>query len=218
MDARAIIVDDDDFTRVLLSSTLRSMGCTISSDCSTATDAMKIAGATKLDLAIIDLDLGAGPTGIDLAYGLRKLHPSIGIVVLSSYEEPRLMGQRQRQLPFGSIYVVKRTVSDPEILNRAIRIALDPSAHTGASNFTANSNVQLGSLSDSQVEIMRLVAAGYSNAEIARRRSITEPAVGKAVTRLIKHYNLSASKEQNQRVLIAQVYYQLTGAVSSNRD
>jgi two-component system nitrate/nitrite response regulator NarL len=218
MNARVLIVDDDDFTRVLLTSTLRGLGCSVVGDCATVTDAMSAAGATKPDLALIDLDLGKGPTGIDLAYGLRKLLPGIGIVMLSSYEEPRLVGQQQRELPFGSMYVVKKTVSDPEILNRAIRMALEPATHTAASDFAAGGSRSLESLSDAQVEIMRLVAAGYSNAEIARRRSLSEPAVGKAVARLIKQLDLAATKEQNQRVLIAQTYFQLTGAVSTRRD
>jgi hypothetical protein len=44
---------------------------------------------------------------------------------------------------------------------------------------------------------------------------MTEPAVEKAIARLIRHFDLKAGKEQNQRVVIAQLYYQLTGAVSA---
>ena len=70
---------------------------------------------------------------------------------------------------------------------------------------------ELASLSAQQVEVMRLVAAGCSNAEIARRRSITEPAVAKAVARLIRHFEIQADTSQNQRVLIAQLYQRLSG-------
>ena len=72
-------------------------------------------------------------------------------------------------------------------------------------------------LSDQQIEIMRLVAAGLSNAEIGRRRCMTEAAVGKAVARLIRQLDLRASQDQNQRVLIAQRYFELTGATSARR-
>ena len=72
-------------------------------------------------------------------------------------------------------------------------------------------------LSEGQWEILRLVAAGYTNAEIARRRSLTVPAVEKAVARLIKQLDLHASPDTNQRVSIAQAYFRLTGAVSARR-
>jgi DNA-binding NarL/FixJ family response regulator len=72
-------------------------------------------------------------------------------------------------------------------------------------------------LSDHQSDIMRLVAAGHSNVEIARRRSLTVPAVEKAVARLIRQLDLQAAPDTNQRVAIAQAYYRLTGAVSARR-
>jgi hypothetical protein len=46
---------------------------------------------------------------------------------------------------------------------------------------------------------------------------MTEAAVGKAVARLIRQLDLRASQDQNQRVLIAQRYFELTGATSARR-
>jgi DNA-binding CsgD family transcriptional regulator len=72
-------------------------------------------------------------------------------------------------------------------------------------------------ISDPQIDVMRLVAAGHSNAEIARRRSLTVPAVEKAIARLIRQLDLQAAPETNQRVAIAHAYYRLTGGVSARR-
>jgi len=215
---RVLIVDDDPFTRMMLTTTLQTVECAVVGDAQTAADALRLARELQPAVAIVDLDLGEGPTGIDLAHGLRNLNSAVGIVMLSTYEEPRLMGQNQPPLPEGSIYLVKKTVVDPEVLGRAVRMSIDPQVREGRVAAGLSSESQTPTkLTDLQIDIMRMVAAGHSNTEIARRRSLTVPSVEKAVARLIKLLDLQATPDQNQRVMIAQVYYQLTGAVSARR-
>jgi DNA-binding NarL/FixJ family response regulator len=215
---RVLIVDDDPFTRMMLTTTLQTVECAVVGDAQTAADALRLARELQPEVAILDLDLGEGPTGIDLAHGLRTLNSAVGIVMLSTYEEPRLMGQNQPPLPEGSIYLVKKTVVDPAVLGRAIRMSIDPQVREGRVAAGLSSESQTPTkLTDLQIDIMRMVAAGHSNTEIARRRSLTVPSVEKAVARLIKLLDLQATPDQNQRVMIAQVYYQLTGAVSARR-
>ena len=126
------------------------------------------------------------------------------------------MGFTQHPLPDDALYLVKRTVVDPEVLGRAVRMSVDGDFRQGKLR-TVPKDAPGVNLSESQIDIMRLVAAGHSNSEIARRRSLTVPAVEKAVARLIKQLDLHASPDTNQRVSIAQAYFRLTGAVSARR-
>ena len=213
---RVMLVDDDPFTRMTLVATLGALDFTVVGDVATAKEALLLAVETRPEAAVVDLDLGEGPTGLDVAHRLRELFPRIGLVVLSTYEEPRLMGFNQHPLPDDALYLVKRTVVDPEVLGRAVRMSVDRNFRDGTGHAIAKAS--LGSrLSDSQIDIMRLVAAGHSNSEIARRRSLTVPAVEKAIARLIKQLNVQASPDTNQRVAIAQAYFRLTGSVSARR-
>ena len=165
----AIVVDDDDFTRVLLTRTLESAGHTSVVAAADAATGMRLADTHRPDLAILDLDLGPGPNGIDLAHGLRRLNPTIAIIILSSYQDPRLVGST-RPMPLGAIYVSKRSVADAHVLEQAVgEVLVSPLAERAAPAPAAPGSRRL---SDNQVEIMRLVAEGYSNAEIARRRSL----------------------------------------------
>ena len=215
---KVLLVDDDPFTRMMLVSTLTNLDYQVVADAPTAPTAMFMARELKPDIAVVDFDLGEGPTGIDLAHGLRRLLPNIGIVMLSTYEEPRLMGANQHALPAGSLYLVKKTVIEPEVLGRALRLCVDPLVRDGTLAFQSGTISSVASkLTDLQIDIMRMVAAGYSNAEIARRRTLSVPSVEKAVARLIKQLDLQATPAQNQRVMIAQIYYQLTGAVDVRR-
>ena len=211
----ALVIDDDGFVRFLLVRTLQDMGFASVEDAATAADGMRMATHRPPDLAVLDLDLGAGPTGIDVAYGLRKAHPAVAIVILSSYQDPRLLGAN-RALPDGSVYLSKRDVGDVEILRRAIDEVL--SAPRGRRDGAPQATVSGRRLSDNQVEIMRLVAEGFSNAEIARRRHLSEPAVEKAIARLIKQLELAPGRKDNARVLVTQAYYSLIGATQVRRE
>lgn len=214
-----LIVEDDPFTRSTLATTLDSLGFDVVAAEALAARGLAVAKTASPDVAVLDLDLGEGPTGIDLAHRLRELLPSIGIVVLSTYAEPRLMGQNQAPLPVDAIYVVKRTVTDPQVLARAVRMSVDPDSRPISTTASAAEGTDVvDRLTDQQIDLMRLVAAGYSNAEIARRRSVEVPSVEKAMARLIRQLNLKGHADINQRVLIAQKYYELTGAVSARRD
>ena len=206
-----LVVDDDDFTRTLVATMVEAFGLDVVASGSAVTEAMSLAHELQPDLAVVDLDLGEGPTGVDLAHGLRTLNASIALVMLTSYGHPTWMGQH-REPPPGTRYVVKGEVRDRQILADAISSALaDPLAN--------DASARRGTpLSESQWEILRLVASGFSNAEIARRRSITDDAVNRAISRLTKQLDIDAGKEGNTRVLLAQAYNRITGSSSERRN
>lgn len=213
---RVLLVDDDPFTVATVKSMLSSLGFEVVATATTAVAGLRAGSELKPDVAVVDLDLGEGPTGIDLAHRLRALRPGIGLVVLSTYVEPRLMGYNQPPLPEGSVYLVKQSVVDASVLGSAVVLSVRPDPSQTA--FVAGeTGTGLDKLSDLQVDLMRMVAAGYSNTEIARRRSMTVPSIENAINRLIKALDLKASSEQNQRVLVAQAYFQLSGAVRARR-
>ena len=209
--ARVLVVDDDDFTRTLVATLVESLGHTVVARAGAVSEAMALADDEGPDLALLDLDLGEGPTGLDLAHGLRRLLPNISIVMLTSYGDPTWMGQR-REPPVGARYVVKGSVNDSQVLANAIESALsDPLASDAKERNDTP-------LSEGQWEILRLVAAGYTNAEIARRRSLTEDAVNKAITRLVRQLDIEVGKHDNARVLLTQAYNRITGRASERRD
>lgn len=207
---RVLVVEDDDFTRTLVSSLVASLGYEVCARTGIVTEAMSLAQQHRPDLAVIDLDLGEGPTGIHLAHGLRRLNSSIAIVMLSSYGDPSWLGQRRRP-PAGARYVVKGDVSDISVLSSALAEALTSPLAAHEAERTRPP------LSEGQWEILRLVAAGYTNAEIARRRSLTEEAVKKAVSRLVRQLHIEPGDEGNARVLLTRAYAQMTGTVSGRR-
>ena len=89
---RLLLVDDDDFTRMTVRAVLASLDYDVIGDAAIVVTAMDLARAGRPDLAVIDLDLGEGPTGIDLAHGLRTLRPA-------PYRPPHAAAARRDAVP-----------------------------------------------------------------------------------------------------------------------
>lgn len=214
LDARVLLVDDDPFTRVMLRANLEGMGFESITDASSAREALDRAVAFRPKIGILDLDLGEGPTGIDLAHALRRLIPHIGILMLSTYSDPRYIGSNQQDLPDGALYLVKRTVSDDSVLRAALEELT--SAQRGSGAFEAPP-LDGHNLSASQIEVMRYIAAGLTNSEIATRLVIEEGSVEKSIARIIKQLGIKADRTQNQRVLISREYLAMIGIANARK-
>jgi len=212
--SRLVVIEDDGFTRMLLCSQLRELGHEVVGDAAASAEGIACVRALRPDALIVDLDLGRGPTGLDVAHAVRRMLPGLGILMLTSYIDVRLIGDF-RPLPPGSVFMVKRTLNDPAVLSSAIDLCLESSTGVSAAPNAAQSVVS--KLRDGQIEIMRLVAAGYTNAEIARERHIEEKSVAKAVTRLLDQLDLKVTEQRNPRVLITQAYYAFIAGLAEFR-
>lgn len=207
--AGALVVEDDPFTRSLVVALVKGLGFEPVHDADSVAEGMRLAHEMKAHVAVIDLDLGEGPTGVDLAHGLRRLNADMAIVMLTSYSDPRQVGQ-YRGLPEGIPYVVKSAPSTADAIAVAISEALGQKPQAQMAELD-------GILTAGQWETLRLIAAGYSNPEIARRRQMTDDAVNKSITRLVRQLGLQPSGSENVRVLLAREYFLLTGSVSQRR-
>jgi DNA-binding CsgD family transcriptional regulator len=70
----------------------------------------------------------------------------------------------------------------------------------------------LSGLTDVQIETMRLVGSGLSNAEVSRVRFVTEKSVEQIVTKISQYFDLGSDSTKNRRVLIAREYLKWIGS------
>lgn len=204
-------MEDDDFTRLMIVTALRSQGIDVVLETAEASTALEQAKSADIDVALLDLQLGKGPTGIDLAVALRRDAPKLGILFLTSYEDPRLLNPNLPELPFGSVYLNKKSISEIETLLEAINLAKQPRAVV-AKRVSKTKTGPIASLTDTQLETLRLMAQGLSNAEIAKRRYVTEKSVETSIARLAKTMGLVQDPTKNQRVHMAKVYFRALGS------
>lgn len=198
------VLEDENLTRLTMVTALRSLGHEVVVQGAVASEFLEQASHLPLDAVLLDLHLGAGPTGADVAGALKKQRAGLGVVFLTSFEDPRLLDPKIAPLAKGSVYLVKSQITQISMLDAAIQAAV-----AGVERVPTPNAVQV--LSDTQVETLRLVARGLSNAEIAKQRFITEKSVEVTIARIAKTLGIESSPNTNQRVHMARVYFRSRG-------
>lgn len=209
MPTTALVIEDDDLMRVSLVAALASADVDVVASAKTSAEALEHAHTLFPQVALVDLHLGRGPTGVDVAHELRKNDPRIGIVFLTSFEDPRLIAET-KPLPQGSQYLLKKDVGSIDEIAEAITASLEGKNRRISTELPSN----MSQLSDVQLETLRLVAQGLSNTEIARRRQVTEKSIEASITRLLKSLNIPRDEGSNQRVQLARLYFESQGLSS----
>lgn len=203
MPTKVLVVEDHAMTRALLTQSLGSAGYDVVASCASTAEAMQALQRVKPDVALVDLHLGEGPTGLDLARILNRQFPHVRVVVLTSYEDPRLLSGDLTLDKLDVTYVVKQNVVSTEVIIEAIRRALAGSTRP----LTAKVD-----LTDSQMETLRLMAEGLTNAEIAQRRTVTERAVEDTIRRVSARLDIDSSDGGNTRALLLREYFRMIGS------
>lgn len=215
---RSVIVEDDDFTRLMIANSLVSQSVEVLATCAGAVEALQQIDKLKPNLIVVDLHLGIGPTGLDIATEVRRSSPKTGILFLTSYEDPRVLNPNLPELPFGSVYLHKRKVTEINVLMEAINTAIDHKSWKASSRAVPRTSNSVSGLPNSQLETLRLMALGLSNSEIAKRRFVTEKSVETSISRLAKAMNLKSDPSMNQRVHLAKVYFRALGTNQGEED
>ena len=209
---KLLIVENDSFAGTFMSKSLDTAGFSIISVADTAPIAMKTFRETNPDCALIDVELGSGPNGIDLARAFRKVKPSIGIVFLTSIVDPRLIDLKGLELPEGSIYLSKSFVKNTAEISDSLHESMKLDKKNSEACIIRYPKSQLH-LTNGQFELIRLLAEGLSNKEIAKRKFVTLKSTENSIARLAKKLDLKDTNTISQRVLIAKRYFQLIGKV-----
>ena len=205
---KVLVVEDDALLRALIASNLVADGFIVEATDSAA-GARKIADDFDPDVALLDIELGSGPTGIDLALVLRKNMPEIALVFLTHIPEPRVVGVDNRKIPKNAAYLSKDRITDPKMLSQAIDAALRGRA--GRDFRDDKRDYPLAELSRSQLAVLQMVALGMSNAEIAADRSTTIRAVENLVKRAFQAAGIYTESGGNPRVIAAREYIRIAG-------
>ena len=210
--SQLLVVEDDPFLGGMLTEVLNAAGHQVRL-ASTAQDAMAAFAEVPCDIALLDIDLGSGPTGIDLAINLRSKNPSIGLIFLTQIPEPRFVGYNSKVIPKNASYLLKSQITDPKILLEALEWTAQ-GQYARQLNQPKVVNPRLAQLSNTQFAVLKLVAQGLSNAEIAEERGTSERAVRAVVSKVMEILGIE-DVSGDRRVKAALLY--MRNATGSNR-
>jgi len=203
----ALIVEDEALISGLLATTLEANNFEVAS-AKSAVEARRLLKTFEPDLALLDIDLGPGPSGIDVAHIINTKHQGTGIIFLTKYPDARSAGIDEATIPAHSAFLRKELVGDPEFLVRAINSVLNQRDEV---RHDKSPDRPLAELSKAQMEALRLLASGYTNAEIARRRKKTLSSVEQLLTSTFIKLGLPDSDEINPRIEAVRIFIRSAG-------
>jgi DNA-binding NarL/FixJ family response regulator len=161
--------------------------------------AIRLAQEKSPDVAVIDISM-PGMDGLEVISQLKNYLPALPIIILTMHEEEQYV---VRAIEAGAMgYVTKR--SAPEHIVKAIHQVLEGSPYLTAEASEAlalrvakggGGKSSLDSLSNRELQVLRRLAMGHTNHEIAEAYGISTKTVDTYRSRLLKKLNLRNNAE-----------------------
>lgn len=162
---RVIIVDDHPMLRNGTKACLeQAAGVDIVAVASTGAEALRLVQAHRPGVLLLDLRL-PDVSGVEVARRVREWSAEVAIVVLTGYEQ---IGYARALRELGVKGFLPKTASSKEIVGAVRAVAAGGSAFP---NIADGGSIE--ALSIRELEVLRLMVAGYRNADIAEELSIS---------------------------------------------
>lgn len=178
-----LVVEDEPLLRDLLAKTIESAGFDVST-AANAADAKRVMKVSDPDALVLDIELGPGPNGLDLAQVIARQYPSVGIVFLTNLPDPRFTGSENR-ITKNQAYLRKGAINSGTELIDVLEAVLRDRV-TKEYRHDLASNRPLAELSQRQIATLQLVAEGKTNSQIAAMRGTTVRAVESMLSRIFE--------------------------------
>lgn len=197
---RIVLVDDHSIMRQGLRAVLeREDDLRVVGEAATATGAAAAVADTRPNVVLLDLKLSTGPQvdGLELCRSLTAAHAGLGVLVLTTFAEDRLVVEAVQAGARG--YVVKDV--DTTELVRAIRAvsrgesAFDARSASAMARTLSGASPDRERLTDRELDVLRLLARGLSNRSIGRELFISETTVKFHVSNLMRKMLVSRRAE-----------------------
>jgi DNA-binding NarL/FixJ family response regulator len=208
---RLIIAEDDVLLREGIARILGDEGFEVVAQAGDRDDLVEKVRAHRPDVVVTDIRMPPTFTrdGIAAALQIRRELPDIAVIVLSQHidtpgalELLSLGGERIGYLLKSRVMdldefldSVHRVVAggssiDPEVISTLVRRGVRDHQDNG-----------VGLLTPRRLEVLQLVAQGFSNARIARELGVTEKAVDRSIGLIFQTLELPPSADDHRRVL-----------------
>lgn len=203
--ARVLVAEDEEFTLNLLREVLTGAKFEVEAVTNVA-DAISKIGIFDPHAVITDLNFGvSGPSGADLLQYLEKEFPWIGKVVLTSHASPTLAIANGVGLPAGVTYLVKSEMGSISELVTAVDSSISNLNYESVKPVVENDRILI---SATQGEILLLLAEGYTNSAIAKKRGTSVRAAETLVQRTFASLGIKNDEDFNPRVLAVRMWQQ----------
>ena len=219
MSERVLVVVDDAFEMSTLAAALRLHEIDVIGEAKSESVGLNLLRRLQPDVILLDMSV-VGISSIKIAVKVRKENQNIGIVILNSCSDLRLLGDSNDEIPAGTKILIKKSIVDFTVLCTAINES-KVSAIEKHKVVWINGNTSLqeqgvmalmAHLTNTQAEVLRLVADGMTNAQIGRTRYVSEKSVEQIISRVAQELHVQSDANMNMRVQLVGEYYRWLGA------
>ncbi|MBN9737219.1 Two component transcriptional regulator, LuxR family [Pseudonocardia sp. Ae168_Ps1] len=212
---RVALAEDGALFREGLLMLLRAAGHEVVGCAAGGDELVAILTRERADVALLDIRMPPEPDGgLVTAERLRALYPDMGLLFLSHYAESHYL---MRILDIGTDaigYRLKEKVGSVEVLTDTLdrirdgEIVIEPVlAKRLVERPRGDRRDALSGLTERELDVLRLMAEGRSNAGIAGQLYVTPKAVEKHIANIFGKLGLTAeTAEQHRRVLAVLTY------------
>jgi DNA-binding NarL/FixJ family response regulator len=166
----------------------------------TTTDAAHLIATHDPDLFVAGVEAAARPDEVfELVRESLAKSPSMKVIAFSSSSDRALLGEAFE----AGVSAVIAPNAAPEDIAVAIRQATDPSIHFAPTTLPARKQAPRPSddagLTEREIQTVRLVAKGLSNAEVGRTLLVTEQTVKFHLSNIFRKLNVSNRTQATRR-------------------
>jgi DNA-binding NarL/FixJ family response regulator len=176
-ESTAVIFDRHPLWLDAVEPVVNRLGIELVGKTTSAAGALELIEEREPSLLILEVGDDESDGGLEVLRKAREFCPNLRAVVLSISDDPRYIDAAFEA--GAAAYVIK--TAEPEDLASAIRQAFDPSIYLRTAPEVAPKQAEKngagGELTRRELEILRLVAEGHSNANLARMLWVTEQTV-----------------------------------------
>lgn len=169
MTIKVLIVDDHAVVRSGLSKFLKvNKDLQLVGEASDGKEAIQLASLHAPDVVLMDLMM-PGIDGVAATREIHKKHPSIKVIALTSFSDQNMV---QGALQAGAIGYLQKNVTAAELANairsaHAGRMTLSPEAAQALAESAAQPQIAGNQLTERERDVLRCMANGRNNQEIA---------------------------------------------------
>jgi two-component system, NarL family, response regulator DevR len=191
---RLFLLDDHEIVRRGLRDLFESEGMVVAGESGFAAEATNRIPALRPDVAILDGRLPDG-SGIEVCRAIRSVDPSIGVLILTSYDDDDALFAA---IMAGAAGYVLKEVSSSALIDAVRQVAagrslLDPAVTQRVLERIRHGEDgahQLELLTEQERKILELIAEGLTNRQIAERLYLAEKTVKNYVSSVLAKLGL----------------------------
>jgi NarL family two-component system response regulator LiaR len=193
---RVLLVDDHNMVRLGLKAYFSTLpDIQVVGEAGTGEEAVRLAAELAPDVVLMDLIM-PGMDGVEATRQVKKASPRTQVIVVTSYHEdehifPAIRAGALSYVlkdidPDDLAYAVRRAHAGEAVLNPRVAARMVKELHGGSEEVNPFSE-----LTDREMEVLRQIAAGKSNHDIAGALVISEKTVKTHITNILAKLHLS---------------------------